>query len=110
MNRKRRAVIHRAAGSCGRRGRPTGYPRRCSDALDDLDVVGHAGHAVEVRGVVEGAVALVLEVDVALERDPAVPDVDVDVVAGDLGIPDEPLEGGAATSKSHSANNAPLVF
>jgi hypothetical protein len=67
-----------------------------SRPLDDLDVVRHAGDAIHARDVVEREVALVLEVDVALERDPAVLDVDVEVVARDLGVPAQPLQSRAA--------------
>src|SRR3954447_1374102 len=66
-----------------------------SAPLDDLDLVRHAGDAVHARDVVEREVALELEVDVALERDPAVVDVDVEVVARELGVPAQPLQGRA---------------
>src|SRR3954469_20933662 len=67
-----------------------------SAPLDDLDLVRHAGDAVHARDVVEREVALELVVDVALERDPAVLDVDVEVVARELGVPAQPLQGRAA--------------
>src|SRR4051812_37814037 len=81
----------------GPRGRDPGpRPRLRSAPLDDLDLVRHAGDAVHARDVVEREVALDLEVDVALERDPAVLDVDVEVVARELGVPAQPLQGRAA--------------
>src|SRR5690242_11963518 len=60
--------------------------------LDDLDLVGHAGHAVEAGHVVECVVALVLVVDLALEGDPAVPDVDVDVDGPQVRVPEQALQ------------------
>src|SRR4051812_46880383 len=81
----------------GPRGRDPGpRPRLRSAPLDDLDLVRHARDAVHAGDVVEREVALELEVDVALERDPAVLDVDVEIVARDLGVPAQPLQGRAA--------------
>src|SRR4051794_17700557 len=66
-----------------------------SEGLDDGQLVGDAGHATHPLDALERAVALVLEVDLALQRDPAVLDLDDEVVGRDVRIPDEPLQGGA---------------
>src|SRR3954453_16240940 len=81
-------------GPAGATGRPRPWCR--SEPLDDLDLVRHAGDAVHARDVVERGGALELGVDVALERDPPVLDVDVEVVGRDLGLPAQPLQGRAA--------------
>src|SRR6185312_16567847 len=95
---KRRAGIPSESGIMGSgsgvAARPR--PRGRSQLLDDLDVVRHAGDAEEAGDMIEGDVALILVVDVARERDPAVLDVDVEVAPGDLRIPDQPLQRGAA--------------
>src|SRR3954451_11313246 len=80
-------------GGCG----PAGpHLPRASEDLDDLDLVRDAEHSVEAGDVVEGEVALELELDLALEGEPAVADLDVEVVPGDEGVPDQTLQRGAA--------------
>ena len=75
---------------------PSRATARGSEHLHDLDVLRHGDHAVEAGDVVEGEVALELELDVALQGDPAVVDADVEVVAGDQGVPDQALQRCAA--------------
>src|SRR3954447_17088470 len=79
-----------APGRAGRRHAPVG--RRAAEERDER--LRQRGG--EAAGEVERGVALEREVDVALERGPAVLDVDVEVVARDLGVPVQPLQGRAA--------------
>src|SRR3954469_14475186 len=64
--------------------------------FDDLDLVRHAGDPIERGDAVERLVALELVVDVALQRDAAVRDLDVEEVGHELGIPHQALQCGAA--------------
>src|SRR4051794_15305567 len=74
-------------------GRPRGIP---SSGCRDPDLVRDAGDAVKARHVVERGVALELEARVALEGDPAVLDLDVDELGGNLRVPHEDLKRSAA--------------
>ena len=59
----------------------------------DLDLVRNARDAVQAGDVVIGRIALELEADVTLERDPAAPHRRIDGVRGNVDIPDQILQG-----------------
>src|SRR5215204_1053006 len=78
---------------CATRGRGVSPPTRsASPGICDPDLVRDAVDAVHARHVVVGRVAFELVADVALERNPALLDLDVDRVRRDLYVPGQELQ------------------
>lgn len=60
---------------------------RCTDTRSDLDKVGQTNNAANVANGISGGVLLILPLDFAGERDPALLDLDLDGILGNRNVP-----------------------